>query len=62
MISQKIFFFTNDGFPNTDNTGKNGYNENVLKILDDASTREELVEKLEELRGLSFLVCTEVPL
>ena len=47
---------------NTDNTGKNGYNENVLKILDDASTREELVEKLEELRGLSFLVCTEVPL
>ena len=29
---------------NTDNTGKNGSNENVLKILDDASTREELVE------------------
>ena len=29
---------------------------------DDFSTREELVGKLEELRGLSFLVCTEVPL
>ena len=35
-----------------------------IAVIDanDVSIREELVGKLEELRGLSYLVCTEVPL
>ena len=48
-----------------DNNSKNVVNINchaVFKYADDILIREELVGKLEELRGLSFLICTEVPL